>query len=106
MRRALLEAVVRLSCARVIVDDLAACSGALPEQALPAYAWTRELYGSTRMLLACLGREELHAVAGGCGCDFHDVLGPVRAVRPVNGGTGCDPDLVMELRTLHFDLPG
>jgi hypothetical protein len=106
VRRALLEAVVRLSCARVIVDDLAACLGALPREALAAYAWTRELYGTTRMLLACLPKEELPKLARGWRCDLWEELAPVRAARPINGGPGCDQDLVMQLRTLHFDLPG
>jgi hypothetical protein len=33
-----------------------------------------------------------------------DVLAPVRAVRPVNGGPGYDRDLVLELRTLNFEI--
>lgn len=33
-----------------------------------------------------------------------DVLSPVREVRPVNGGPGYDRDLVLDLRTLNFEL--
>jgi hypothetical protein len=44
-------------------------------------------------------------VCSGWRCDMWDVLSPVRGARPVNGGTACDPDLVLELRTLHFEVP-
>ena len=37
-------------------------------------------------------------------CDMWDVLAPVRAVRPVNGGAGYDRDLVLDLRTLNFEI--
>ena len=33
-----------------------------------------------------------------------DVLAPVRAARPVNGGAGYDRDLVLDLRTLNFEI--
>ena len=105
VRRALLESLLALSCSGAVTDDLAAVLGPLPDQALEPYAYARELYGSTRMLLACLPDEALARVASGWRCDLAEVLAPVRAARPVSGGSGCDADLVMELRTLHFDLP-
>jgi len=37
-------------------------------------------------------------------CDMWDVLAPVRAVRPVNGGPGYDKELVLDLRTLNFEI--
>ena len=40
----------------------------------------------------------------GWNCDLWDVLAPVRAVRPVNGGPGYDQELVLDLRTLNFEL--
>ncbi len=40
----------------------------------------------------------------GWNCDMWDVLAPVRAVRPVNGGPGYDRELVLDLRTLNFEL--
>lgn len=47
-----------------------------------------------------------HAAAWpqGWRCDMWDVLAPVRAVRPVNGGPGYDRELVLDLRTLNFEL--
>lgn len=105
VRRALLESVLALSCSGAVTDDLAAVLGPLPPEALEHYALGRELYGSTRMLLACLPDQALARVASGWRCDMAEVLAPVRAARPVSGGSGCDADLVMELRTLHFDLP-
>lgn len=37
-------------------------------------------------------------------CDMWEVLAPVRAVRPLNGGPGFDRDLVLDLRTLNFEI--
>ena len=105
VRRALLESVLALSCSDAVTDNLAAALGPLPDQAAEAHALARELYGGTRMLLACLPDEALARVASGWRCDLAEVLAPVRAARPVSGGSGYDFDLVMELRTLHFDLP-
>jgi hypothetical protein len=41
---------------------MASVLGPLPEEELPSYHLTHELYGSTRMLLACLTREQLAQV--------------------------------------------
>ncbi len=43
-------------------------------------------------------------VCSGWHCDMEEVLAPVRNARPSNGGSGCDVDLILELRTLHFEL--
>lgn len=56
------------------------------------------------MLLAGLDKAQLTEVASGWRCNFYDVLEPVRAVRPVNGGRGYDEDLIMELRLLNFEV--
>ena len=68
------------------------------------YELTTELYGTCRMLLAPLGRSELAEVASGWQCDLYDVLESVRAARPVNGGAGLNEALMMELRSLHFQV--
>ncbi|CAL8462413.1 g1946 [Coccomyxa elongata] len=104
VRRALLESVVRLSCRDSVTADLAIILEPLPEAELPSYQLTHELYGSTRMLLACLTNEQLAQVCSGWRCDMEEVLAPVRNARPLNGGSGCDVDLILELRTLHFEL--
>ena len=41
-----------------------------------------------------------------CGwqCDLFEVLGPVRAARPANGGSGCDADVLSDLRALNWML--
>lgn len=36
---------------------------------------------------------------------MEEVLAPVRNARPTFGGSGCDIDLILELRTLNFELP-
>lgn len=106
VRRALLESVLRLTCRRDVLNDLTA---ALPpaERGTPAgraYALTQELYGCSRMLLAVLSREQLQEVCSSWRCDMWDLLEPLRAVRPINGGPGFDEELVLELRTLNFEL--
>lgn len=35
---------------------------------------------------------------------MYDVLAPLRALRPCNGGCGYDEDLILQLRTLNFDF--
>ena len=64
----------------------------------------QEVYGSTRMLLACLPRQELDSVCSGCGCDMWEVLAPMRAARPVNGGPGCDMELALDLQMLFLEI--
>ena len=58
------------------------------------------------MLLACLSQQELESVCGGCSCDMWEVLGPMRAARPVNGGPGCDMELALDLQMLYLEIGG
>jgi hypothetical protein len=83
---------------------MARCLGALPATEVEAYEATLEIYGSCRMLLAPLDKELLAKVVQGQGCDFWEVLEPVRRVRPVHGGPGWDLGLLQVLRELNFDL--
>lgn len=41
-----------------------------------------------------------------CGwqCDMYEVLASVRAVRPGNGGSGCDAAVLAQLQGLNFML--
>lgn len=63
VRRALLESVIRLSCKDSVTSDLVTVLGPLPKDELVSYQLTQELYGSTRMLLACLTAEQLAQVS-------------------------------------------
>ena len=85
----------------------AALDAALPpvpaDQTQP-YQLAAELYGTCRMLLAALSEAQLAEVASGWRCDFYEVLAPVRAARPVNGGAGYDEELIQSLRLLHFQV--
>lgn len=104
IRRALFDGVIRLTCRPDVTYDAAVTLGPPPANSMDAYELTSELYGSTRMLLATLDREQLKAVCSGWRCDPWELLEPLRAVRPCNGGPGYDQDLVMNLRTLNFEL--
>jgi hypothetical protein len=66
----------------------------------------QEIYGNTRMLLACLPRQELELVCGGCSCHMWEVLAPMRAARPANGGPGCDMELALDLQMLYLEIGG
>jgi hypothetical protein len=89
VRRALLE---RLLCLRVpaeVVAEAETALGPIPVEDHADFLATRELYGSPRMLLAMLSREELPSVAmGRGGTDLWALLQPLRDARPVNGGAG------------------
>jgi hypothetical protein len=104
VRRALLDGVIRLSCRIDVQQDVRRVLGPVPPESHEAYSLAHELYGTTRMLLAVLDRRQLAEVCVGWNCDMWDVLAPVRAVRPVNGGPGYDRELVLDLRTLNFEL--
>jgi hypothetical protein len=104
VRRALFDGVIRLTCRPDVSYDAAMTLGPPPAASMDAYELTSELYGSTRMLLATLDREQLKKVCSGWRCDPWEFLEPLRNVRPSNGGPGYDEELVMELRTLNFDL--
>ena len=104
VRWALFRAVLRLTCRPDVIRDVRAVVGPVPGDLRPVYCLAAEVYGSSRMLLAVLNRDQLGEVCGGWRCDFYDVLAPLRAVRPVNGGPGYDEELVFELRELQFEL--
>lgn len=63
VRRALLETFLGLSCSPAVCADMQRHLPVLPSEAEEAYACTRELYGSPRMLLAALPREHLDKVS-------------------------------------------
>ena len=104
VRRALLDGVIRLTCRGDVSEDVQRELGPVAEASAEAHAWAAELYGNSRMLLAALDRGQLAQVCGGWRCDMWEVLAPLRAARPVNGGTGLDVDLTVSLRVLNFDL--
>ncbi|KAI3429568.1 hypothetical protein D9Q98_005655 [Chlorella vulgaris] len=104
VRRALLEGVIRLTCRTDVQQDVQRVLGAVPAESREAYSLAHELYGNARMLLAVLNREQLQDVCLGWRCEMWDLLAPVRAARPVNGGSGIDRELVLELRTLNFEI--
>lgn len=104
VRRALAEAALGLRGSRQVVNDMLRGLGPVPKDHLESYMITSEIYGCCRMLLAALDRDLLSQVVEGRGCDFWDQLQPLRDLRPVNGGTGYDLGLLIELRELNFDL--
>ena len=79
--------------------------GPLPSSGEVAEQMAAEIYGSTRMLLAALTREQLRAVCSGWRCDMHALLQPVGAARPCNGGGGADEDVLWDhVRDLNLVL--
>lgn len=104
VRRALFDGVIRLTCRPDVSYDAAQTLGLPPTASMPAYEMTGEIYGTTRMLLATLDKDQLAEVCGGWQCDPWEILEPVRNVRPCNGGIGYDNELVMQLRMLNFDI--
>lgn len=79
-----------------VVADCMASLGELPSAAQESEQQATEIYGSTRMLLAVLSEEELREVCSGWDCDMHEILSPVRAMRPGNGGPGVDEDVLWD----------
>ena len=63
VRRALLANFLELSCSAAVSADMHHHLPVLPPEAEEAYACTRELYGSPRMLLAALPKEHLDKVS-------------------------------------------
>jgi hypothetical protein len=99
VRRALLERLLALRCPPEVAEEAMATLGPLPAQHVGAYEATSEVYGSCRMMLATLDREQLGRVACGAGgADLYDVLAPVRALRPSLGGPGCSEEVLQQLR--------
>ena len=62
VRRALMESTLRLSCRDSVLADASISLGTVPDEHAHAYCLTTELYGNTRMLLACLTESELAEV--------------------------------------------
>eukprot|EP00873_Tetraselmis_striata_P027661 jgi/Tetstr1/447925/TSEL_035233.t2 len=104
VKRALLECAVRLYCPPAVVADLQNVLGPVPPEEEEAYSLTHELYGSPRMLMAVLPEELLPQVCAGLNTDMWQLLAPLRALRPVNGGPGYDIEEVKKLRTLNYQL--
>lgn len=104
VRRALFDGVIRLTCRPDVSYDVAMTLGSPPSESMEAYEITSELYGTTRMLLATLGKDQLAEVCSGWRCDPWEILEPVRRVRPCNGGPGYDMELALQLRMLNFEL--
>lgn len=106
VRRAILERLLGLRCPPEVVEEAMEVLGPVPAEHAEAYEATSEVYGSCRMLLAMLDREQLARVAGGVkGVDMYDVLAPLRALRPAQGGPGWTAEAVEQLRELglRFD---
>ena len=87
-----------------VLEALHASSLPLSADQQRDYEAVLELYGTTRMMLAVLGKDELAQVVSGLACDFFAVLEPVRAVRPVHGGAGHDLNVLNDLRMLRFQI--
>ena len=104
VRRALLEALLRLSCRSEVLSDLNSILGPPSRDIEKSYSLTHETYGNCRMLLAVLDKDQLSEVCQGWRCDMWSVLEPVRNVRPCNGGRGYDETLILELRMLNYEL--
>ena len=104
VRRALFDGVIRLTCRPDVTYDAASTLGPPPRESMEAYELTSELYGSTRMLLATLDRDQLAEVCSGWRCDPWEFLEPVRNIRPSQGGPGYDKELVLQLRMLNFEI--
>ena len=106
--RALVDALLRFtSTADGGVGEVDAAAAACPggAEGAAAAAAVGEVWGSTRALLAALPSDLLPRIASGWRCELDSEggpLGPLRAVRPVNGGLGATPQVVDTLRGLHF----
>jgi len=106
-KRGLLDAVLALSVTEEVLQDLEAHLPPVPADQEEERALAFELYSAQRVQLAALPRAVLERVcscARGCeaGGDMWEVLAPLRALRPVNGGPGWDEDAVMGLRALDL----
>lgn len=105
VRIALAQRLMGLRCPPALVDDvmrtLSADVQALQGSDASDFEFVSEVYSSARMLMACVeDKEVLDSVIGGFKCDFSkDVLGPIRAVRPSNGGKGYSDEVINALRT-------
>uniref|UniRef100_A0A383WDL8 Uncharacterized protein n=1 Tax=Tetradesmus obliquus TaxID=3088 RepID=A0A383WDL8_TETOB len=106
-KRGLLEAVLQLSVPPEVLQDVQDVLPPVPDEQAEAQQITYEIYSTFRMQLAALPEPLLQEVCGAVkGTSLQQLLQPLRAMRPVNGGPGWDMDVVMQLRTLNFDLSG
>lgn len=105
VRLAIMQRLLGLRCTESLVADanaaLDADLDALVGDDIIAFNATSEIYGSARMLLACVEDKALFdAVIGGVDkSDFGEVLQPMRDVRPSKGGSGWSEDALVWLRT-------
>mmetsp|Transcript_18680 Transcript_18680/g.29897 ORF Transcript_18680/g.29897 Transcript_18680/m.29897 type:complete len:461 (-) Transcript_18680:501-1883(-) len=105
VRLAITQRLLGLRCTESLVADanaaLDADLSALVGDDIIAFNATSEIYGSARMLLACVEDSALlDAVIGGVHrSDFGEVLAPMRDVRPSRGGRGWSQDALAWLRT-------
>ncbi|KAF6258087.1 hypothetical protein COO60DRAFT_1460861 [Scenedesmus sp. NREL 46B-D3] len=106
-KRGLLEAVLQLSVPPEVLQDVQDVLPPVPDDQAEARQITHEIYSTFRMQLAALPEPLLQQVCGSVkGCTLQELVQPLRAIRPVNGGQGWDMAVVMQLRTLNFDLSG
>jgi hypothetical protein len=108
-KRGMLDAVMSLSVTQEVLQDLDSHLPPVPEDQDEERQLAFEFFSAQRTQLAALPREMLDRVCGcvrGCesGESMWDVLAPVRAVRPVNGGNGWDEEVVVALRGLDMYL--
>lgn len=90
-----------------VLQDVQDVLPPVPDEQAEARQITHEIYSTFRMQLAALPEPLLQEVCGAAkGTTLQQLLQPLRAMRPVNGGPGWDMDVVMQLRTLNFDLSG
>lgn len=85
-RRALLDGVIRLSCRTDVQQDVRRVLGPVPAESAEAYSLAHELYGTTRMLLAVLEREQLEEVCQVRGCAVRG-----RSAGPLRPAASCSP---------------
>jgi hypothetical protein len=90
-----------------VLQDVQDVLPPVPDEQAEARQITYEIYSTFRMQLAALPDPLLQQVCGAVKeCTLQELLQPLQAIRPVNGGPGWDMDVVMQLRTLNFDLSG
>ena len=108
VRVALAQRLMGLRCPPALVDDVMRTLSWDVQNLSAAdaneFELVSEVYGSPRMLMACVeDKKLLDAVIGGFKCDYsEEVLAPVRAVRPINGGKGYSDEIVNALRTSSY----
>jgi hypothetical protein len=87
------------------LDALSQVLPPLSEEQQEQYAYTREIYGTSRMLLACLPPELLKLTITSYGSvEFHELLRPLRDIRPVNGGPAWSEELWLQLVALNYQF--